>query len=114
MLLLQCIEFDTIRRPLGYEGQMIRTAYLYADKVIVSGDTYLTMDFERQHSPDQTAHRKKLIIEHYAKYLNPSADQQAAHVFRTQKEMQERKHKDQATIVMIKRGEKIIHGMYMD
>ncbi len=116
MLQINSIYSDQAKTLLPHEGQNIRVAFLYADTVIISGSTYVLIDFEDQYA---TANNNQFIkikgIETFCEQLNPPMPlDEFRQIMRDIKSIRARKHKNKVEIVLLKRGEKLLDALFED
>ncbi len=71
MLQIDCINNDKSKIAFHLDGQIIRSSYLLADTVRVSGTSYMAVDFENQFANPGAWLKKKLVLDFCARVPDP-------------------------------------------
>ncbi|MBL0308184.1 MAG: hypothetical protein IPP77_00330 [Bacteroidetes bacterium] len=71
MLQLSSINYEDSKIIFQFDGQLIRTAYLLSDRVLVGGATVFPIDYDKNWGNLSPLFKKKMVLEYSSRVSNP-------------------------------------------
>ncbi len=113
MLLFDCINHDQSRINFYLDGQIIRTAYLLADTVRVSGTSFMGIDSAKQFANPSAQVKKHMILSHASRNADPTFLTEVKKIYETlERGKKTVKHENKEMIVARKMMEKLLNQLY--